>query len=67
MKIMCPGHYCVLENQDKYILETNCAAVEVVQVNCPFCREELKVLNILLGQIRYEALEDLNLEERCIA
>lgn len=53
MKVICPGHYCVLEKQDKHILENHHVRVETVINKCPYCHEELHLLNILIQNVSY--------------
>jgi aspartate carbamoyltransferase regulatory subunit len=53
MKVICPGHYCVLETQDKIILESYQVQVKTVASKCPYCNEELFLLNILIENVSY--------------
>ncbi|HEY1008695.1 MAG TPA: hypothetical protein VGE58_01210 [Daejeonella sp.] len=57
MKIVCPEHYCLLEDQDKYVLENNKLPVEAIAHPCPYCNAELRILNILCLNISYLSSE----------
>ena len=48
MKVICSGHYCVLVKKDQQILENHQVGVETVINTCPYCYEDLHLLNILI-------------------